>query len=1097
MISRWCALSLTVALAALPARSAQTSAPHASAKPDYSQEPSVMEEMSTKVAFDNDGNATREQTSRILVQTDGGVQQWGLLTFPFQSATQTVEIDYVRVRKADGTTLVTPPDNVQDLDAEITRSAPFYSDLREKHVAVKGLGKGDVLEFEVHWHATKPLVPGQFWFQYNFQREGIVLDERIEISVPAGRAVKVKGPQATQAVTTEKGSRIYSWTYSKLQNTKEPESDEKKQTDAALGRLPAPDVQISSFQSWEEVGRWYWALQKNRVEPTDAIRAKAAELTKGMTDDAAKLHALYNFVSLQYRYIGIAFGIGRYQPHAAEDVLTNNYGDCKDKHTLLASLLQASGITLYPALINSTWKLDPDVPSPAQFDHVIGYLPGKTKDDKNKDDKNNDAVWLDTTPEVSPFGYLLTPLRDKQALVMEGEESAQLITTPADLPFQGSLAFKIDAKLHDDGTLEAKIEYTVRGEREILLRSAFRRIAEPQWKDLVQQISYGLGFAGTVSDVIASRPEVMTEPFHFSYSYNRKDYPDWTNHQFTVPGLPFFMPVLRDDAKDPIWLGSPQESVSDSKVELPKGYKPQLPSNVDLKYDFAEYHASYSQDRGVFIVKRRAVIKLREVPVSELDDYRSFVKNLQNDLNQYVRTSAGMETIPSSLEEGGGFSAAIQALPDSSVPEANQLEQAAASAMKIFDVTGAEYGLKKAVSKDPKFTRAWLRLGVLYAGLAATDDAISTLHKAIDSEPSQPLCHRILAYALLNAKRPDEAIKAWQDLLKVVPDDRNTTASLGILLLGQKRYSEALPYLEAAAKNDTSAQMQFNLGSAYLRTGQVEKGSATLEKMLDSKLEGVAPNAKAKTLNSVAWELVDTNASLPKALEYAQKSVEKQEEESSDVELSNLLPEDLTCTQEIGFEWDTLGWVHFRLGHLDQAESYLYAAWLLSQGNVEADHLGQVYEREKKTEKAIHMYRLALATLGARAFGDAGEETRHRLEHLTGKKMSPAVDFAHPDLSGFELSQLRRVKLKRLVPGSAAAEFFLLFSPGPKIDEVHFISGSEKLKSADQALSDANFQVAFPPGSSARLVRRAVLMCSSVTGCEAVLLTPDNVHSVK
>ncbi len=57
--------------------------------------------------------------------------------------------------------------------------------------------------------------------------------------------------------------------------------------------------------------------------------------------------------------IGIAFGIGRYQPHAADDVLTNNYGDCKDKQTLLASLLQASGITLYPALVNSSWNSMP------------------------------------------------------------------------------------------------------------------------------------------------------------------------------------------------------------------------------------------------------------------------------------------------------------------------------------------------------------------------------------------------------------------------------------------------------------------------------------------------------------------------------------------------------------------------------------------------------------------------------------------------------------------------------------------------------------------------------------------------------------------
>jgi len=31
--------------------------------------------------------------------------------------------------------------------AEITRQAPFHSDIREKHSAVKGLSPGDVLEY--------------------------------------------------------------------------------------------------------------------------------------------------------------------------------------------------------------------------------------------------------------------------------------------------------------------------------------------------------------------------------------------------------------------------------------------------------------------------------------------------------------------------------------------------------------------------------------------------------------------------------------------------------------------------------------------------------------------------------------------------------------------------------------------------------------------------------------------------------------------------------------------------------------------------------------------------------------------------------------
>jgi len=1090
MFSRCSLLPVAVVFAAFFGL-AQTSPP-APAKADYSQDASVIEEMSSKISFDNDGKETREQTTRIRVQTDAGVQQWGLLNLPFQSATQTAEIDYVRVHKPDGSTVITPPDNIQDLDSEITRSAPFYSDLREKHIAVKGLGKGDVLEYQVHWQAIKPLIPGQFWFQYGFYHDGIVLDERVEVRVPAERAVKVKGPQATQTVRTEGSFRFYTWSYSKLDKAKEPDSNKRK-VDAALGRLPQPDVQISSFQSWDDVGRWYWNLQKERVEPTAAIRAKAAELTKGMTDDAAKLHALYSFVSMQYRYIGIAFGIGRYQPHAAEDVLTNNYGDCKDKHTLLASLLQASGITLYPALISSTRKLDPDVPSPAQFDHIIGYLP-----------QGKDAVWLDTTPEVAPSGYLIASLRDKQALVMLGEKSTQLATTPADPPFLNSAVFKIDGKLSEAGTLDAKMERTDRGDTEVLLRSAFRKVGQPEWKELMQRISYNSGYAGTVSDVEASSPEATGEPFHISYSYNRKDYPDWTNHHITAPPPAFFLPPVNEDdsqPKEPVWLGSPIEISSEARIELPKGYTPQLPAEVNLKHDFAEYHSTYSESRGVLVVRRHLVTKVREIPVAELADYKAFNKLMRDDADQYVEMSSGTAPAISGMSgtPNGQLPAtltpslrALLELPESNSPDANRLLAEARDEMAKHDLQGATSSLRRAVSADPKFTRAWMILGELLLGQKQVDAAVDAFHKAMAADPEQPAIAKALGMSLMAHSRFEDAIVPWQDFMKAHPSDADGPANLGNCYVQLKRYSEAVAAYEAELKiSGNRGSLQARLGFAYLRSGQIEKGTATLEKVVEG-------DSKPEILNNVAYEFAEANASLPKALEYAQQAVDRQEKESYDVELSNLLPDDLTCTQKIGMFWDTLGWVHFRLGHLDPAESYLHSAWLLSQSAVVADHLGQVYEQEKKKEQAIHMYRLALGTPEAHAPGGPWDDTRHRLEHLTGTKVPSGFDLLRGDPNGSELSQLRTVKLKRLVPGSETAEFFLLFAPGPKLEDVEFVSGSEKLKDVGQAaLSEAHFQVAFPEGSSARLVRRAILMCSTVTGCQAVLFTPESVNSVK
>src|SRR5207237_985590 len=109
-----------------------------------------------------------------------------------------------------------------------------------------------------------------------------------------------------------------------------------------------PDVQLSTFQSWEDVGRWFAGLEKDRVKPDQTIRARAEELTASARGDVEKIEALYDFVAPRYRYVGISFGVGRFQPHSAADVLNNRYGDCKDKHTLLASLIKAVGLDAYP-----------------------------------------------------------------------------------------------------------------------------------------------------------------------------------------------------------------------------------------------------------------------------------------------------------------------------------------------------------------------------------------------------------------------------------------------------------------------------------------------------------------------------------------------------------------------------------------------------------------------------------------------------------------------------------------------------------------------------------------------------------------------------
>jgi Domain of Unknown Function with PDB structure (DUF3857) len=159
----------------------------------------VVEETAEHWVFENDGTSIRDYRARVRIQSDAGVQRFGLLIFSYQKAFETLDLNYVQVRKPNGTVVATPLDDVQDMPSNIAREAPFYTDLRERHVPVKGLGAGDLLEYHCHW-SGKPLVPGQFFLSYFFSREEIVLRQELQVSIPKERAVKLSSPLLAPAV---------------------------------------------------------------------------------------------------------------------------------------------------------------------------------------------------------------------------------------------------------------------------------------------------------------------------------------------------------------------------------------------------------------------------------------------------------------------------------------------------------------------------------------------------------------------------------------------------------------------------------------------------------------------------------------------------------------------------------------------------------------------------------------------------------------------------------------------------------------------------------------------------------------------------------
>ncbi|MGH7745482.1 MAG: DUF3857 domain-containing protein, partial [Candidatus Dormibacteria bacterium] len=705
-----------------------------------SKEAFVIENSISHITFENDGTSTEEGSLRVHILSQAGLQQWGMLNFPYASAESTADIVYVRVDKPDGQVIQTPAENILVMPADVTRTAPFYSDLMIKQVAVKSLEIGDTLEYQYRSHTNTPVAPGQFWYVFNFFKAGIDLHEELQIRVPLGRDVKLKSPALPPVVSEDGPYRVYTW-----ETSHEELKAGAKSEDENPDKIPS--VQLSSFRSWDEVGQWFQGLLAPRVEVTPEIKAKAEEVTRDAPTQAQKIQALYSYVSGHYRYIGIDLGIGRYQPHPASVVLTNDYGDCKDKHTLFAALLAAINVKAYPALMKSSGEIDADVPYPSQFNHVVTVIP-----------QGNSYLWLDTTPEVAPFGYLEPTLRDKKALVIPDKGAAQFLETPTELPFPSYVNFKAEGSLSDDGTYTGHMQITARGDFELLLRTILRGTAQSQWTAVMQKVSQALGFGGAVDDVTATPPEKTDVPFHVEYSYTRKDFGDWSHKQI-IPALPVLpLPDAPDNsgsvAKPIPWLGD-QETTLVGTIQLPKGFDAKASSPVSLLNKFAEYQSSTSLIGGALHTERHLLIKEREIPAAQFSAYKVFRQAVIDDETTFITLSNGITS----------------AVSDSDGPDAEALYEQGREAMKSGDIKGAVDAYQKTVDQYPHFSYGWFALGAAHFQMGERDQGLKEMNKAIDLNPGELHFYEFLSVNLERSQRLPDALNVWKQMQKEVPQN--------------------------------------------------------------------------------------------------------------------------------------------------------------------------------------------------------------------------------------------------------------------------------------------------------------------------------------
>src|SRR5436190_8412695 len=315
----------------------------------------------------------------------------------------------------------------------------LISDLRVKLLTIPAPDPGNIVGYEYELE-EQPLLLQDLWF---FQDESPARESHYSLQLPPGWEYKASWLNYPQVKPTQAGNNLWQWSVSDIKRVRE--QDDMPPMSGLVGQMIVSFFQpngnaAKTFANWKDMGIWYRNLTTGREDASPQIKQKVAELTASTPTLLGKMRALANFVQHDIRYVAIELGIGGHQPHPAAEVFSHHYGDCKDKATLMGSMLHEIGVESYYVIINTErGSVGPETPAHTAFNHAIIAirLPDDLKDpalvSTIQHSKLGRILFFDPTNELTPFGQIRGHLQSNYGLLVtpNGGELVELPRQPS------------------------------------------------------------------------------------------------------------------------------------------------------------------------------------------------------------------------------------------------------------------------------------------------------------------------------------------------------------------------------------------------------------------------------------------------------------------------------------------------------------------------------------------------------------------------------------------------------------------------------------------------------------------------------------------
>lgn len=534
---------------------------------------------------------------------------------------------------------------VKDKDA-VERSLTGYlvfSDSRIKTLNFPEANVGSVVGYEVI-QKERPFLLENSWY---FQDTIPVHRSRLTLQLPSGWEFSTLWANAPEQKPQTPASNEYVW-----EVTDQPAIEiepEMPTWNALAGHMDIkfyprdPAMREKTTGSWQDIGVWYSGLIASQRTPTPAIEQKVAELTAGKADLLSKMQALASYAQQQIRYAAIEVGIGGMQPHAAGDVLTNGYGDCKDKATLLNTMLKVIGVDSYNVMIDSQrGTVVPQFPM-VEFDHSIVaiHLPDSVQNGGLfavvNDPKLGRLLFFDPTDPYVPLGYLPSDEQDGYALVVT-PEGGTLEHVPLLPPSTNRLLRTASLSLSSTGNLTGDFREISWGGPAEQKRAEFLQTPPAQRAKIIE------GFLGaflanfSLTHASIGNLDQFDQNMLLTYSVNVNGYAkpagDLLILKPRVVGEKSWAILSGKPRKYPIDFGETTRQDDVFDFTLPAGYVvDELPEPVSVECPYGSYQSHMTVTGNTLEYKRTYIIKAIQVPTDKLPEVRTFLGQIAQDEN--------------------------------------------------------------------------------------------------------------------------------------------------------------------------------------------------------------------------------------------------------------------------------------------------------------------------------------------------------------------------------------------------------------------------------------------------------------------------------